>query len=238
MAVLAAQQSMQQATIASPLAGTVVAVALKVGDAVMAGSSTENVVVEGTGGYEVSTTVGVDQIPSVAVGQPATVVPDGGHHPLTGKVVAISVVPASASTATTAYRVVVGLTHPDTPLQNGATGTVDVVTHHARSALAVPTSAIVTVGGRHFVNVVHDDAETLTPVQVGVVGPTWTEIRSGITRGTAVVLADASAPLPGSATSSANGSQSTTPFGGGRLFGGGTGGAGGVGGFGRGTRGG
>jgi HlyD family secretion protein len=221
MAVLAAQQSMDQATIASPLAGTVVAVDMKVGDAVSAASSTEDIVVEGTGGYEVSTAVGVDQIPSIAVGQPATVVPDGGHRQLTGKVVAISIAPSSTST----YRVVIGLTHPDARLQDGATGTVDVVTHRARSALAVPTSAIVTVRNRHFVQVLRGGTETLTPVQVGVVGATWTEIRPGISRGTPVVLADASAPLPGSATSSPTGTQSTTPFGGfGRLFGGGAGG--------------
>jgi multidrug efflux pump subunit AcrA (membrane-fusion protein) len=154
---------------------------------------------------------------------------------LSGKVVAISIAPTSSTTAATTYRVVVGLTRPDAPLHDGATGTVDVVTRHARAALAVPTSAIVTVRNRHFVNVLHDGRETLTPVQVGVVGSTWTEIRSGIARGTAVVLADASAPLPGSATSSSNGAQTTTPFGGfGRRFGGGTGGAGGAGGgFGR-----
>ena len=239
MAVLAAQQSMDQATIASPLAGTVVAVDMKVGDAVSAASSTEDIVVEGTGGYEVSTAVGVDEIPSIAVGQPATVVPDGGHRPLTGKVVAISVAPSSTSTSATTYRVVVGLTHPDAHLQDGATGTVDVVTHRARSALAVPTSAIVTIRNRHFVHVLRDGTETLTPVQVGVVGATWTEIRSGISRGTPVVLADASAPLPGSATSSPTGTQSTTPFGGfGRRFGGGAGGGAGGGGGARGARGG
>jgi HlyD family secretion protein len=235
MAVLAAQQSVDQATIASPLAGTVVAVDMKVGDAVSAASSTEDVVIEGAGGYEVSTTIGIDQIPAIAVGQTATVVPDGGHQSLSGKVVAISIAPTSSTTAATTYRVVVGLTRPDVALHDGATGTVDVVTRHARAALAVPTSAIVTVRNRHFVNVLHDGRETLTPVQVGVVGSTWTEIRSGIARGTAVVLADVSAPLPGSATSSSNGTQTTTPFGGfGRRFGGGTGGAGGAGGgFGR-----
>jgi HlyD family secretion protein len=234
-AVLAAQQSMDQATISSPLAGTVVAVNMKVGDSVSAGSSTENIVVEGSGGYEVSTLVGVDQIPSVAVGQAATVAPDGRHDTLTGKVVAISVAPASTSSTNTTYRVVVGLTRPDTHLHDGATGTVAIVTKDAKAALAVPTSAIVTVRNRHFVNVVHGDSETLTPVQVGVVGATWTEIRSGISSGTKVALADASTPLPSSATSSANGTQTTTPFG--RLFGGGAGGVGGAGGFTRGGRG-
>lgn len=237
IAVLAAQQSMDQATIASPLAGTVVAVNMKVGDTVSAASSTEDVVVQGSGGYEVSTLVGVDEIPSITVGQTATVLPDGRHDALTGKVVAISVAPTSSSSSATTYRVVVGLTRPDTPLHNGATGTVAIVTKDAKAALAVPTSAIVTVRNRHFVNVVRGGSETLTPVQVGVIGATWTEITSGIQRGTEVALADASAPLPSSATSSANGTQTTTPFG--RLFGGvgaGGAGAGGAGGFTRGGR--
>ena len=78
-AVAMAQQSLDQATISSPLAGTVVAVNMKIGDQVTAASSTENIVVQGAGGYEVTTSVSVDEIPSISVGQAASVVPDGTH---------------------------------------------------------------------------------------------------------------------------------------------------------------
>ena len=44
-------------------------------------------------------------------------------------------------------------------------------------------------------------------VQVGVVGDTWTEIKSGLTKGQQVVLADLAEALPDSATNSSNSSQ-------------------------------
>jgi multidrug efflux pump subunit AcrA (membrane-fusion protein) len=209
---------------------------MNAGDQVTATSSTENIVVEGSGGYQVSTTVNVDNIPQVAIGQDATVVPDGTHKTLDGKVVAISVAPASSTTSTTLYRVVVGLTDPTASLQNGATGTVAIVTKHAHAAVAVPTSAVTTTGRRHFVTVIAGGSATPTSVQVGVLGSQWTQITSGLNAGQQVELADQNQPLPGSATSSSNGTQTTTtPFG--RL--GGTGGFGGGGGFGgRGARGG
>ena len=206
--VAVAQQALSQAAIASPIDGTVVAVNLTVGSSVSSASSTANIVVQGGGGYEVSTTIGVDLIPHVAIGDSATVVPDGSHTALPGKVASISVAPASATT-TTSYLVVIGLAKPQMALNNGATGTVTIVTQSARSALAVPTSAVTTTGTRHTVQVLSAGTTKQITVQVGVVGPTWTEIRSGLTKGEQVVLADVAQPLPGSATSSSN-SNSTS----------------------------
>ena len=147
---------MNQATIGSPIDGTVVAVNLNVGDTVSAASSTANVVVQGAGGYEVATTVSVDRVGQVAVGQPATLVPDGGRKALTGKVAYISVVPTTSSTtsdATPTYLVIVGLDHGDSNLENGSTGTVSITTGSATAALAVPTSALTAFGNRHTVQV-------------------------------------------------------------------------------------
>ncbi len=228
-AVAAAGQAVDQATIASPVAGTVVAVNMKVGDAVSAGSSTADIVVRGAGGYEVSTTLSVDQVPAVSVGQPVTVLPDATHRALTGHVVSISVMPASTSTTTTLYRVVVGLTDPGAKLDDGATGTVQIVTKQAKAALAVPTSAVTTLGVRHSVTVLEGGSPTVVAVQVGVVGTTWTQVMSGVTKGQQVVLADVSAALPNSATTSSSSTTGTVRIGGldgfpggGRGFPGGT----------------
>jgi macrolide-specific efflux system membrane fusion protein len=152
--------------------------------------------------------------------------------------VAISVAPASSSTTSTLYRVTIGLTDPNAKLDNGATGSVSIVTREARAALAVPTSAVITTGRRHVVTVMDGGTATPVAVQVGVVGNTWTEITHGISRGQQVVLADASAALPSSATASAGSTSNTGLFGGtGRPGGGGFGG-GGFGGGRGGTRGG
>ena len=229
--VAVAQQDLAQATLTSPINGTVDAVNLVVGASVTAGSTTANIVVQGSGGYQVSTTIGVDNIPHVAVGQAATVVPDGAHKALSGKVASISIAPNSTSALSTTYLVVIGLKHPNLLLGNGSTGTVTITTQHAKSTLAVPTSAVTTSGTSHTVEVLDGNTPRRTPVKVGVVGYTWTQITSGLKKGQQVVLAQLSQPLPGSATSTptntSSSNASTTVNGGATpLFGGRGGGTG------------
>jgi HlyD family secretion protein len=187
----------------------VVAVNLNLGDTVDAASSTANIVVQGDGGYEVATTVSVDRVGQVAVGQPATLVPDGGRKALTGKVAYVSVVPTTGGTsnnqssATPTYLVIVGLDRSEANLQNGSTGTVSITTGSATAALAVPTSAVTTFGNRHTVEVLDGGTTRQVAVTVGAVGDTWTEIKGGLVVGQQVVLANTSEPLPSSATQSA-----------------------------------
>ena len=225
-AVTQAQQAVAQATIVSPISGKIIAVNMSVGDTVTSASTTSTIIVKGTGGYEVTTDVSVDKITGVAVGQSAVVLPDGSNQKLAGKVVSISGQPDSSSSST-AYRVVVGLDNPTAKLNNGATGTVEIVTGTAKTALAVPTSAVTTSGTRHTVQVVSDGAIKRVSVKVGVTGDRWIEITGGLTEGQQVVLANPAEPLPGSATSSSNSSKTSVPS---------FGGAGGLPTFGRGTR--
>ena len=223
--VAVSEQALNQATIGSPIDGTVVAVNLNVGDTVGAASSTANIVVQGVGGYEVATTVSVDRVGQVAVGQDATLVPDGGHKPLPGKVAYVSVVPTTSSTtsnATPTYLVIVGLDHSEANLENGSTGTVSITTGSASAALAVPTSAVTTFGNRHTVVVLDGGSTRRVGVTVGAVGDTWTEIKSGLSAGEQVVLANASEPLPSSATQSVT-QNGADGFPNGFRFGGGTG---------------
>jgi RND family efflux transporter MFP subunit len=209
--VAVAQQAIAQATIVSPIAGTVEAVNFGVGDSVDAASTTANVVVVGAGGFEATTLVSVDDISDVKVGQKTTVLPDGSKQPLPGTVSSISLVPDPAA-STTSYRVVIGLTDRASTLNNGSTGSVAIVTESSRAGLAVPSSAVTALGNRHTVTVLDGATTKLVAVEVGVVGETWTEITSGLTAGQQVVLADISEPLPGSATKS-SGTDSQLPNG-------------------------
>ena len=205
--VTAAEQAVAQATVVSPIAGTVVAVNLAPGSAVTAGSTTATVLVAGGGGFEAATTVSVDDVTKVKVGQTATVVPDGAATALTGKVVSISAVPATASTSSTSYGVIVSLPQ-DATLTNGTIGSVGIVTGTG-SGLAVPTSAVQSLGAIHTVTLVEGSQTRTVAVQVGVIGDTWTQITSGLTAGQQVLLASVNAPLPSSATSSSNGTTQT-----------------------------
>jgi HlyD family secretion protein len=220
--VTAAQQNLAQGTIVSPIDGTVAAVNMKAGDAVSAGSSTENIIVVGPGGYEVTTTVPVTEIGNVKLSDPATVAPDGSTSALDGKVVSIGVMPTTSG-STTVYPVVIGLTGTPSGLRNGAAASVTITLNHVADALAVPTSAIRTAGGGavHTVTVVSGGKTSTVPVQVGATGPDLTEIKSGLQEGQQVMLADLSQPLPSNTTNRGFG-------GGGGLGGGGAGGLGGA----------
>ena len=206
--VTVAQQALAQATIVSPISGTVTSVGLAVGHSVSTGSSTATVLVSGAGGYEVTTSVAVTDLPHVAVGQQALVVADGSTTELAARVVQISLVPNSSSSSTT-YAVVLALTDPEVDLPNGGLARTTIVTGEVASATAVPTSAVTTTETGRSVTVLDGGKATTASVTVGTVGSVWTEITDGVSVGQTVVLADLSEALPGSATSSSSSSSTS-----------------------------
>lgn len=213
VAVEAAHQAISQATIVSPIGGTVVAVDLAPGDAVTGASDAQIIVVQGKGGYEATASVSVDEIDRIAVGQPAELTPDGGGAVVAGQVVAISQVPDSSG-ATANYRVTVGLIGDLAQLRDGNVGDITIVVDTGDETVAVPTSAVTTTADGHTVDVVGVDG-TVTTVQVdiGAVGSEWTELRGGVDVGQVVVLADLDEPLPGTATDTTNQTGTGTPGG-------------------------
>jgi multidrug efflux pump subunit AcrA (membrane-fusion protein) len=218
--LVVAQQAFAQATITSPIAGTVAAVNLEVGAAVTSASATDNVVIVGAGGYEATALVSVDDLPGVAVGQEAAIVPDGTDTKIKGRVVSIGVTGDTMS-GTTTYPVVIGINSAGTALHNGSIAAASIVTGASNAALAVPTSAVSTAGTRHTVQALDGGQSKTVTVEIGAMGPTWTEIKRGLVAGQKVVLADMNQPLPSSATdtsSNSNGGRFRGAFPGGGNF--------------------
>jgi trimeric autotransporter adhesin len=207
--VTAAQQSLAQATIVSPINGTVASVGVSVGQSVSADSSTDNVIVVGQGGWEVATTVPVANIANVKVGDAATVLPDGFSTTLAGQVVQIGVA-ATTSGTTTTYPVTIGFNNSPSGLGNGASATVTIDMAQAGQALTVPTSAVHSAGGFHYVTTISKGTVTNTPIQIGAMGDDRTVVTGGLTLGQEVVLAVVNAPLPASNTAGATGLGSVT----------------------------
>ena len=199
-----AQQALLQATIVSPIDGTVVAVNMKVGDTVTAGSTTATIVIAGSGGYEAVTMIKVTDLPKLKVGQAASVQPDGSGATITGKITSIGLVSTSSTTGTT-YPVTISLTGDTSQLHNGATATIAVTTATGDNGLAVPSSAVHNNNGTYTVTVLDGDTTKDVTVQVGAIGSEWTQIKTGLTAGQNVVLADLNQPLPNSATTASNG---------------------------------
>ncbi|MCU1501096.1 MAG: efflux transporter periplasmic adaptor subunit [Ilumatobacteraceae bacterium] len=203
-ALAVAYLTVGQATIASPVGGQVISVGVAAGDSVTAASTTQQIVVQGNGGYEATTTVSLAKVADVKVGATATVLPDGTSTTYSGKVVSVALVPTTSSSGTTSFGVAIALDGDTSALHNGGIGSVSVVTGATAAALTVPTSAVTTEGALHAVTVIDGSTPTSVAVQVGVVGPVWTEITSGLTAGQQVVLATLNKPLPSSATSATN----------------------------------
>ena len=181
-----------------------IAVNIAPGDSVSAGSTTETIVIQGAGGYEATTTVSLAKVAEVQVGATATVLPDGSSTAFSGKVVSVAVVPTTSTTGTSSFAVAIALDGDTSALHNGGIGSVAIVTGSTAATLAVPTSAVTTDGSTHTVQVDDGTTVTATRVGVGVIGPVWTQITSGLAEGQQVVLAELDKPLPSSATSSSN----------------------------------
>jgi HlyD family secretion protein len=209
-----AKESLAAATLTSPIGGTVVSVGITVGDTVSANSSTEVIVVIGTQSFQVEATLDSSQVPSVKVGQPASVAIDGVDHDIEGTVSQVGPVQSGSNGYT--YPVVVALPDSVKGLFAGSTANIGIATSTVHDVVAVPTSAVQTIGSRSYVLVLDSGTLTRKMVKVGMVGDVYTQILDGLEPGQRVVLADYSEAVPSSNTNSFAGLN-----GGGGFFGGG-----------------
>lgn len=202
--VAVADQSLRQATIHTPVSGTVKDIDIQEGDDVSAGDDASSILIVGDGGYEITAMVGVTDLPDVEVGQDATVTPDDGSQSLTGSLTIIGLASESSS-GSTSYPVTISIDGDARELRNGSTVSVSIVTGGASGVLAVPTSAVRVDNGRAMVTVIEGGDTRRVSVEVGVVGAAWTQITSGLNDGQEVILADLTEALPGTATEAGQG---------------------------------
>ncbi|HEY6742365.1 MAG TPA: HlyD family efflux transporter periplasmic adaptor subunit, partial [Lapillicoccus sp.] len=202
-----AQTNLAASTLTAPIGGVVGSVAITPGQSE---SPSTGVTIVGEGAATVTVPVPLAKLPSVKVGQAAVVTPPGlGQQ--TGSVTQISMLPtstgssassgsggsSSSNSSTVTYDVTVTL--PSTPqtLASGTYATTTITTASATDVITVPVSAVPEVtSGQARVGVLSNGAVTPTTVTVGAVGGGRAEIRSGLTEGDQVVLADVQAALP------------------------------------------
>jgi multidrug efflux pump subunit AcrA (membrane-fusion protein) len=196
-----AQQSMRQATLVSPITGTVAAVGVTAGKAVSASSTSSVITVIGSGQEQVSTTIGLSDIDTVKVGQHVSVSVDGLSAPVTGRVASIGLLSSTSGSSAT-YPVTILLSPAPTTLFEGSGASVTIDVASVTGVLTVPSSAVRTLGATHTVTVLTKGKPVLTRVTVGAVGPDRTQIVSGLKAGQQVVLATLKTPIPSSNTTS------------------------------------
>jgi HlyD family secretion protein len=199
-----AHQDLAAATLVAPITGTVAQVNITPGQQVtgsqgsgsQGSGSTANLIIEGAGGQEATTTVTSTDVGKVRVGQPATITMDGSATSISGEVVAIGMLSATSSTGDVTYPVTIGLAAGAPTLFAGSDAQVAITLAEVDNAVTVPTSAIEGIGAATFVTVLRAGKPVTVRVVVGATGPALTQISSGLTVGQQVVLADMSTPLP------------------------------------------
>ncbi len=139
---------------------------------------------------------------------------------LAGHVSAISTL-GSSSNGVVSYDATISVDQHDSQVKPGMSASVAVVTGQA-TGVNLPSSAVTgTAGSVSHVNVLAGGRTVSTPVVVGLVGTSRTQIVSGLRVGQQVVVTET---LPSLGTSSASTGTGST----GTLGGGGLGGAGGL----------
>ncbi len=200
-AVTTAEQNLADANLISPISGVVTEVNVAAGDSAGGTSTGPDIEVENPSTFEVNASASTRQISELKVGDQVVVVPTGATAPSSGTVVSISTIP-SISNGVATFPVVIGVTGKPTDMYVGATADLTAVFLNVRNVLTVPSSAVETIGTRSFVGVLSHGKEVMRPVVVGAVGGVLTQIKSGLTPGEKVVIANLSASLPGQKSNS------------------------------------
>jgi len=190
-----ARQNLAATLLTSPLDGVVGAISIVAGKPVGSSSTSASITVIGAGAEQVSTTVGLADIDSVHAGELATVRVDGQSTPLTGRVSLVGIL-NSTSGSSTSYPVTIVLDQTSARLFDGSGAAVQLEVAKVSGVLTVPSSAVHALGRIHTVEVLVNGKPTVQPVTLGAVGSDRTEVRSGLTAGQQVVLADLAEPLP------------------------------------------
>lgn len=204
--LVSAQQSLANGTLKAPMAGTVAAVTVSAGQSVSAGSTSSAITITDPGSYQTSSSLTSSQVGEVATGDHVQVSIDGQSGSYSGTVTQVG--PADPGSSGYTFPLVVALSpgslSPGTTVA-GSTAQVTVDIAQASHTVVVPTSAVhSTAAGRAYVITLKSGREVDTSVKVGVVGDVYTQITSGLSAGTQVVLADNGTPVPSSSSNPTN----------------------------------
>ena len=219
-----AKAALDETTLVAPVAGTVAAVNATVGEiaggssaATDAASSVVTIVPDGE--FQVVAAFSEADAIQVQIGQEATVtfdaLPDASA---TGVVTAVDAVATTSSSLVT-YGVTLSVEGAPEELRNGMTATVAVIVDSVDDAVWVPATAVTTTGGVSTVTIRKDGVDTVTTVEVGLVGDNGTQVLSGVGVGDELVVndvtSDSSSGFPSMGMPGGLGGGASFSFGGG-----------------------
>ena len=194
-AVAVAQRALADTTLVAPVAGTIGSVNITAGEISTSGATTSGgsaaITVIPDGLFTVSADFAETDAAQVTEGDLAAVTFPAISGALTTGVV-LSVDPmatTSASSSLVVFSVEVSMDSVPAGVQPGMSASISITTDEVSDVLAVPQSAIATIGEVSTVEVLQPDNTSLTAeVTLGLKGDSLTEITSGVTAGQILVI--------------------------------------------------
>jgi len=216
-AAATAQTTVNLAQITAPSNGTVTAVSIVPGLDAPSGDAIEMQ----TGNMQITASFAETSLPSLKIGQVASVSITATSETVTGKLSQIGAVASSSgSSSVVTYPVVITLDSTPADVKAGMSASVSIITAEADNVIAVPATAVVGSNGSYGVRVMAADGSISTvPVTVSLTTSQYAAITSGIAAGDTVVVG---VSTPRTATSTTTNPGSLTGGFGGGFGGGGT----------------
>ncbi len=194
-AVAVAQRALADTTLVAPVAGTIGSVNITAGEISTSGATTSGgsaaITVIPDGLFTVSADFAETDAAQVTEGDLAAVTfPAISGALTTGVVLAVDpMATTSASSSLVVFSVEVSMDSVPAGVQPGMSASISITTDEVSDVLAVPQSAIATIGEVSTVEVLQPDNTSLTAeVTLGLKGDSLTEITSGVTAGQILVI--------------------------------------------------
>jgi membrane fusion protein, macrolide-specific efflux system len=150
-------------------------------------ASSAQVVVIATNSWVVDATVGASDLAKLKNGLQATITPTGATQPIFGTISTVGVI-GTTSGGTSTFPVTIAVTGSPTGVYAGTTAAVVITVKQVPDVLTVPTAAIHEENGQTVVYQMKDGQQVSTPVTVGTVYGTTTQITKGLNAGDEVVV--------------------------------------------------
>jgi len=198
--LLKAEQTLENATIVSPIDGLVATVNINPGDSVSANTAAIEIVDPSI--MKISGVLDEVDVPSVKIGQKANITLSSlSDLALQGEVVALSTAGKSQS-GVVSYSVTISVTVPDNvTLLAGMSATADIVTEEASNVLVVPDAAIGGTTAKPTVQVTTNGVTETRSITIGIDDGSYTEVKAGLQNGEYVVVTLSSTSSSSSSTS-------------------------------------
>ncbi len=203
---VAARDAVDDAVLRAPMAGTVVALDVAVGDSVgstssaggsgAAGAAATTTASTSSGAVSIATTrrfaadaeVAAADIEGVEPGLQVELDVAGVDETVFGTVTSVGAVAATSASGSAVFPVVVEVTGTRTDLFAGSSADLSIVVSQRTDVVTVSTQAVQTEDGQAYVSVAVDGTEERRDIEIGEASGAVTEVVSGLEVGESVVV--------------------------------------------------